>query len=306
MLQLLNTMFASQAQAKGVQFNADCSQLPAGEIIGDCLRLNQILMNLLSNAVKFTPAGGSVHLEASLLQAKEYSRVIRFVVRDTGIGMNPAYLQHLFQPFEQESASTARQFGGTGLGLSITKNLITMMHGSIDVQSSPGQGSCFTVIIEFALPADSSQPASQPPVPAVESADNLMGLHILLAEDNEMNQEIATYQLEHIGLQVTTASNGQEAIDHFLAAAPGFYAAILMDIQMPVMDGLTATRRIRASQHPDAARIPILAVTADAFVEDAAKAMAAGMNDHIAKPIDCNQLLKALHTHIAPAEQDTP
>ncbi len=306
MLQLLNTMFASQAQAKGVQFNADCSQLPAGEIIGDCLRLNQILMNLLSNAVKFTPAGGSVHLEASLLQEKEYSRVIRFVVRDTGIGMNPAYLQHLFQPFEQESASTARQFGGTGLGLSITKNLITMMHGSIDVQSTPGQGSCFTVIIEFALPADSSQPASQPPVPAVESADNLMGLHILLAEDNEMNQEIATYQLEHIGLQVTTASNGQEAVDHFLAAAPGFYAAILMDIQMPVMDGLTATRRIRASQHPDAARIPILAVTADAFAEDAAKAMAAGMNDHIAKPIDCNQLLKALHTHIAPAEQDTP
>ena len=294
LLQNLVTLFASQAGEKGVQLQTRLQDLPAGQLLGDALRVNQILMNLLSNAVKFTPAGGTVQLTVEPLQEKAARQLFRFTIRDTGIGMDSGFQKRLFEPFEQENASIAQHFGGTGLGLSITKNLITMMHGSIDVQSTPGQGSCFTVILEFDQAA-ASEPEDEAAAALPQAQRHrFAGLRLLLAEDNEMNREIASYMLEHLGFIVDTAEDGQKALQRFTASPPDFYAAILMDIQMPVMDGLAAARAIRSSQHPRAASIPILAVTADAFAEDAAKALAAGMNDHIAKPIQPEQLIKAL------------
>ena len=424
----LTVMFFSQARAKGVDFKVEFEKPTEEWLVGDQMRINQILTNLLSNAVKFTPEGGSVTLSVQERSVNERSAGIRFEVTDTGIGMTEEYLRHIWTPFEQAEASISRRFGGTGLGLSITKNLVELMNGQIQVTSASGAGSRFTVDLTLertaqpdalsaydfshinALVADddgstcdyikllfdrcgagcttvtsgeraveafaAAKQAGKPfnvclvdwrmsgmdgietikrirqladkrlPAVVVTAYDfsevsahaqalgidrfvskplfqsslfdllanisgtqaqpdtggkqklDFGGARVLLAEDNNMNMEVARRILLSAGLEIDSAWNGREAVEVFSASRPGTYKAILMDIHMPEVDGYQATRMIRASGHPDAGTIPIIAMTADAFAEDVAEALSAGMNDHVAKPIDLDNLFRTLTTYI--------
>lgn len=418
----------SRCEAAGQIFRVRLNGVDGDELlIGDLMRMQQILFNLLSNAEKFTPAGGRIQLELELLRREANCMWLRFAVSDTGIGMEPAFLEKIYKPFEQADSTISRKYGGTGLGLSITKNLVMLMGGKIDVSSKLGKGTKFSVEIPFALPpeelqarpeanlkglrlliadgdADSCEHAasllrrwgiraervasgaeavlkareaaargacyeacilglklpgmdgletarqlrkqlpasalfiiladydwsaverqaleagvdaflSKPLFPsnlyealllagggkqqAAEKAREKTSLdgHVLLAEDNEINREIAVELLGMLGVTADCAQNGQEAVERFAASAPGTYGAILMDIQMPVMDGYSAAKAIRASSHPEAARIPIVAMTADAFREDMKTAAAAGMNAHIAKPVDFALLYTTLRAY---------
>lgn len=422
----LTTVFYSQSRAKGVDFEVIFDNLTEEWFVGDQMRTNQILTNLLSNAVKFTPEGGSVTLKIHQPEPEANAAHIHFEVTDTGIGMTPDYIKHIWTPFEQEDSSISRRFGGTGLGLSITKNLVDLMGGSITVESVHGKGTSFGVDLKFEraeqpqsgevydfssvnalivdddestcdyikllfsrcgarcssvtsgddaleafsvaekngerysvclvdwrmpgmdgietvrrmkdisgndmpiivltaydyteiadeaaevgvskfitkplfqsslfdLLANQSGVHSQSSISKNEDMD-FHGAHILLAENNAMNMEIAKAILGSAGFIVDGAWNGQEAVELF-ESSPG-YAAILMDVHMPVMDGHDAARAIRASSRPDAGTIPIIAMTADAFAENVAEARAAGMNDHIPKPIDIPVLFETLSKYI--------
>ncbi|MEG1812270.1 MAG: response regulator [Clostridia bacterium] len=427
----LASVFYNQAQAKDVAFEVINHHVSEDFLIGDKLRLNQILLNLLSNAIKFTPSGGAIYFTVEQTAIKEGTVFMRFIVADNGIGMTKEFEARLFSPFEQQDATISQHYGGTGLGLSITKNLVTMMNGAITAKSAPGKGATFTVELPFdrdpsgalkrqdaqnfshvrALIVDDEKSACEymeilmqrcgvksecvlsgtaaveriaqahhsdqpfdlclmdwkmPDMDGVEtvrkirecvgndmpiivvtaydfaeiedpakaagvnlfiskplfqstlfdllvntygrykaahpqaqdSACDFAGARLLLAEDNEMNREIATDILTQYGFAVTCARDGKEAVDAFEASAAGDYAAILMDIQMPVMDGHAATRAIRASKHPSAKTIPVIAMTANAFSEDIAASHASGMNDHISKPIDVAQMLAILKKFI--------
>lgn len=417
-----------EANSKGLQFTEKTTGFSEKTtFIGDTLRLNQILLNLTSNAIKFTPRGGSVSLEVTRLAPRNHKAWIRFVVSDTGIGMDEDGLSRLYTPFEQADASIARKYGGTGLGMSITQNLTALMGGHIDVKSKPCEGTTFTVELPFeqsdldllsvtendlesltVLVADDEQDicehtvlllqrmkihaewvlngnqavervisASQegrsfdvcfidwkmPYMDGIETTRRIrqqvgwstpiiiisgydwseiedearaaganafiskplfqsslynvlvnvtngsFGMleataegmskplyqkRLLLAEDNALNLEIAATLLEMNGATVESVGNGQEAVNRFMAVPPGYYDAILMDVQMPVMDGCEATRQIRSCNRPDAKQIPIIATTANAFSEDVSTVLAAGMNAHISKPIDIQQLCSTL------------
>lgn len=419
-----------QAEAKGLTFSVPVIDLVQTELLGDALRLNQILLNLLSNALKFTPEGGTIRLEIRQLQRHDQRLRLRFTVSDTGIGMNEEFMDRLFKPFEQASAATGQKYGGTGLGMSIAKNLVTLMGGTITVSSKENSGSTFAVELDFDLPdkpltvikpnvieslkvliadddkdgcihtslllknlgisadwvltgkacvdkvydayqsgegydvclidwklsdidgvevtrrirqfADANtviiivtaydwsaieesaraagansflskpvfasslyntllsitgiEKAVRPPMERVQYP-SLRGRHILLAEDNELNREIAVELLKMVGISVDWAADGQQALDKFMAKGH-LYDLILMDIQMPVMDGYSAAERIRKSSHPRACTIPIIAMTADAFHEDVVKASEAGMNGHLSKPIDPDQLYQTIADHI--------
>lgn len=428
----VSTIFA-QAKAKQVEFSETMDGFGEHAVfIGDVLRLNQILLNLGSNAVKFTPPGGKIHLTVSHLASKNKTDILRFVLSDTGIGMNEDAIKRIFLPFEQADASIASRFGGTGLGMSITGNLVSLMGGSIQIESEPGKGSTFIVDLPFpkgeespqepdfgdmrlsALIVDDEQQVCEqtasllekikiqadwrlsgaealdklselrragrpydlcfidwkmPDMDGVEltrrirrdigedipivmisaydiseiedeartagvngflpkplyrssvysavkdamegggqversSSDEkaqLQGKYLLVAEDNEINQEVAQMLLEDRGARVRCVENGQEALDVFLASEPGEFDAILMDVQMPVMNGHEAARRIRTSAHPQAMSIPIFAVTANAFSNDISAALAAGMNAHISKPLQVEQLYRVLTEHMGKA-----
>lgn len=417
-----------EASRKGLHFSEKTTGFSEKTIyMGDTLRLNQILLNLTSNAIKFTPSGGTVSLEVTRLTPRSNKQWIRFVVSDTGIGMDEDGLSRLYSPFEQADASIAKKYGGTGLGMSITQNLTTLMGGHIDVKSRPGEGTIFTVELPFEQSGIELQPLEEHAMEALEVlvADDepdicehtvlllkkmnihaewvlsgeqaiervvssyeenhgfdvcfidwkmpdmdgiettrrirqkvgwttpiiiisgydwseieaearaaganafiskplfqsslynvlvnvtngafgipvsktegmsspLHGRRLLLAEDNSLNMEIAATLLEMNGASVESVENGKEAVDRFLSVAPGYFDAILMDVQMPVMDGCEATKRIRGSGRPDAGSIPIIATTANAFSEDVSTVLAAGMNAHISKPIDIQQLCATL------------
>lgn len=424
----ITTIFFQNAKAKGIDFETHVDNLTQEWVVGDQLRLNQVLMNLLSNAVKFTPEQGTVRLEIHQLNEEEDSVYIKFDVIDTGIGMSKEYMSRIFHPFEQENAGTAKKFGGSGLGLSITNNLVRMMGGSIAVQSEQNVGTTFTVtmlfqkskmnqekqetktdyshvrvlvvddqvnectyvktmlkrcgvksdtvtsgedavkriksrsggdyaydlcIIDWNMPNMNggevtrrirTEFGSELPIIIATAYDitefeeearaagankiiakplfqstlfdllvttfgtydpsahkekksqqlDLAGIHLLLAEDNPMNMDIAVTILEKTGVKVDQAVNGEEALNIFASSEPGTYDMILMDVQMPVMDGYEATREIRNSSHPEAKTIPIIAMTANAFAEDVAEALAMGMNAHIAKPINYDKLFDLL------------
>lgn len=426
----ITSIIYPQATEKGLNFTVPLSGITKTVLIGDELRLNQVLLNLLSNALKFTPEGGSIRLEIRQVQRRKGRVRLRFTVADTGMGMGEEFLKHIFLPFEQESAATGRKFGGTGLGMPITKNLVTLMGGTITVKSKVLQGSTFTVELDFDVPASENggQPQAMPEIeslkvliadddrdscthttlllkdlgirsdwvltgeecvekirashqvgddydvclidwkmpdidgieatrrirelvgpnttiiiitaydwtqieysaraaganaflakplfastlynallsvtdfgrPLVSSVQGaaqrrplLEGCHVLLVEDNELNREIAMELLKMSGIIVDYAENGKAAVEQFLAHGEA-YDLILMDVQMPVMDGYQATVAIRKSGHPRAQTIPIIAMTADAFHEDVVHAAEAGMNGHIAKPIDPDVLYQVL------------
>lgn len=429
MVNSLTTIFYAQAKKKQVQFEVDIQELTEEWVLGDSMRVNQILLNLLANAVKFTPEQGTVRLVIRQIGVHEGKVHMEFRVRDTGIGMSKEYMSRVFTPFEQEDASTARNYGGTGLGLSISRNLVKLMGGEITVESEQGKGTEFKVLLAFeqceqkdaahlatssfahlrALVVDDEESAceytqnllrrcgiksdtvttgkkairrvksrketdhpydfcildwnmkemdgldtarsireicgeelpiiiatgydysaiieeakhagvnkiiSKPlfqsslfdmlvntfgkyePREEQKQADqnqvDFEGMRVILAEDNEMNMEIAVDILTKAGMKITQAKNGKEALDIFEESKPGYYSAILMDVQMPVMDGYEATRAIRKSSHPEAKTVPIIAMTANAFTSDVTAALAAGMNDHIAKPISYEHLFDAL------------
>ncbi len=422
----ISTIFYNQSKAKDIDFQVHISNLTEEWVVGDQLRVNQILMNLLSNAMKFTHENGNVTLDVEQLERTESQVTMRFRISDTGIGMSEEFLSRMYTPFEQESATTSQKYGGTGLGLSISKNLCTLMNGNLEVKSKLNEGSVFTVTLTFGISAENGKAkkskdfskirvlvvddqkadqtytkellrrigtktdivsdgstavkrfigrqntdyaydlciidwqmpddnginvarrireAGDSDVPIIiataydvseisndakaagvnkviakplfqstlfdllvdtfgkynpnESAStvstlNLAGSRILLAEDNDMNTEIAVSILTKAGLTVDTAKDGKEAYDIFTTSTPGKYAAILMDIQMPIMNGYEATRAIRESSHPEATTIPIIAMTANAFTSDVEEAFANGMNGHISKPVDFEKLYHTL------------
>lgn len=277
-----------EAQRAGVEFVIACCHKFPDRVLGDPVRLNQIIMNLLSNALKFTPEGGKVELRAEYCSRFDHKQ-LQLQVIDNGIGMSETFCQRLFQPFEQESQDFARDHVGSGLGLAIVKRLVEAMHGSIEVESVKGQGTVFTVRLPLI-------PASQQAAPVVPDQTPLMltGLRVLVVEDNQLNREIAGELLREQGIEVLTAVDGQQAVELFAASAPGSIDAILMDIRMPVMDGLQATQTLRRLDRTDSRTVRIFAMTANAFEEDRRQALAAGMDDYLIKPVDSERLLKKL------------
>ena len=291
----LKTFVQSDVKEKQLSFKVE-ADVTNETILCDKLRLNQVLLNLLSNAVKYTRPGGSVSFRVIQTEdAPEGYASYQFRIKDTGIGMSKEFLAHLFEPFEREQTATVSGIQGTGLGLSITKNLVDMMHGTIEVNSETGKGSEFVVSFLFRVKdaPEEIEPETVGPVEAPD-AQFLIGKKILLVEDNELNQEIAQTILEGIGLVIDTAGDGTEAVAAMKEAPAGTYDLILMDIQMPVMDGYEAARTIRAMEDPAKAGIPIVAMTANAFEEDRRRAVDAGMNDHVPKPIDVPKLMETL------------
>ena len=292
-LQDLQSIIRADLETKGLNLCMDDGALIHPYVVCDRLRLNQVLLNILSNALKFTPAGGKISISAVERPGDTADTAIyEFCIRDTGIGMAPEFLEHIFEPFERERNSTVSGIQGTGLGMSITKNLVELMNGRIAVESRLGQGSAFLCSFSFRLseaPAPLSAPElSCPP----QSAD----WRILLVEDNELNQEIAMTILEEAGCAVDVASDGAEAVEKVRHSLENPYDVVLMDIQMPVMDGIEATKTIRALDDPQLARLPIVAMTANAFEEDRQRVLSAGMNGHLGKPIDVAKMFATLQS----------
>ena len=285
------TMFRLQAEAEGKSFLVRY-EIQNPEVLGDASRISQIMNNLLSNAFKFTSEGDDVSVDVRQFEDKEYSQY-QIVVRDTGVGMSKEFLPLLFEPYARETRFTSRQISGTGLGMPIVKNLVTQMSGQINVTSELGKGTTFTVSMPLTVSqADVRATEREKAIPS--HTFSLEGKKILLAEDNMVNMEIATEVLSMNGIKVVQAWNGVEAVEKFRTSQPFEFDAILMDMQMPQMDGCEATITIRVLSRPDAKIIPIIAVTANAFTEDIAATTAAGMNAHISKPIDFTILCQVL------------
>lgn len=262
-------------------------------VIGSCKHLRRICINLVFNAVKFTPAGGSVTIGCRAISEGSGHMTLEFSCRDTGRGMSKEFQKHIFEPFMQEDSNAARTtYQGTGLV--ITKQLVQLMDGSIDFVSELGRGTTFTVRIP--LQTDDSVPVETLDEPEIRQKD-LKGMRVLLAEDNEINREIAHCFLSDAGVEVTEVTNGEEAVKKFEETAPGTFDLVLMDIMMPLVDGLEATRRIRALPRSDAAAIPIVAMTANVFDDDIEECIRAGMNEHLSKPLECEKLLRVLSVY---------
>lgn len=297
-------MFTEGMRAKDIAFTTQVDVQDAF-VVWDELRIHKILINLLSNAQKFTPSGGHVSMCFVQTAPAVCGRAsYEITVQDDGIGISESFMPRLFGSFERERTSTVAGINGTGLGLSIVKHLVDMMGGSIDVTSAPGEDSTFTVRLTVPVAAD-GQPV-QSEAPACGEASSLTGRRILLAEDNELNLEIAQEILMALGAQVSVAHNGEEALHAVMSAAPGEIDAVLMDIQMPVMDGYEAARAIRALDDPEKAGIPIVAMTANAFDEDRRNAFASGMNEHISKPVDSRLLARTLTALLQDDPKPTP
>ena len=286
----LDSIIRQQAGQRSQSFTVS-TNLQHENVLADPNRLNQVLMNILSNAVKYTPTGGHIRLEVEELPRNEHYARYRFVVQDDGIGMSADYQKTLFDPFTREERSGTNKVQGTGLGMAITKSVIDLMGGSISVESATGKGTRFEVVLEFPIDteADTVQKAQALPEEE-ETTSPLSGMKFLCAEDNAINAEILQMLLETKGASCTICPNGQEIVDAFASVKPGDYDMILMDVQMPVMDGLEATRRIRSGENPLGRTIPILAMTANAFLEDMQKSKEAGMDEHLSKPVDISAL----------------
>ena len=261
-------------------------------LIGSPVHVKRILMNILSNAVKYNKENGYVYISCREIPSKQTAMTtLEFVCRDTGIGMTEAFQKRIFEPFAQEHAGSRTKFAGTGLGMPITKKLVEKMGGTISFESKEGTGTTFVIRIPFQIDADIKDRTET----EEKTETSIQGLHVLLTEDNELNMEIAEFVLQNEGAVVTKAWNGQKAVDIFRKSRPGEFDAILMDIMMPVMNGYEAAKMIRSLDREDAKVIPIIAMTANAFTEDKMRAKEAGMDEHIAKPVDGKLLVKVIN-----------
>ena len=304
----LNTIILGQVEAKNQELVMDAAGIVNEDVCCDRLRLNQVLLNLLSNAVKYTPDGGRISVRLSQTgDAPEGWGDYTLRVKDNGIGMTPEFAARVFEAFEREKTSTVSGIQGTGLGMAITKRIIDLMGGTIDVVTAPGEGTEFIVKLRMRL-QENRNPNDPAPVPeesgAAEEApeQSFGGKRLLLVDDIEVNREIAAMVLQMNDFEVDEACDGAEAVEKVRVSAPGTYDAVLMDIQMPVMNGYEAARSIRELPDPEKAAIPIIAMTANAFEEDKKAALDAGMNGHIAKPIDVDALIATLRRVLVPAE----
>ena len=315
LLAQVNTMISGQCRDKGLAYECRVKDTVGGYYIGDEVKLRQVMLNILGNAVKFTPSGGTVTFVVESVARFHGKSTLRFTVTDTGIGISKEFLPKLFDAFSQEDSSRTNRFGSTGLGMAITKNLIELMNGTISVESEKHKGTTFTVtvtLIDCDRKEEDADTVTAKPVsagaspdasgeafnkketkPVRETADPKCR-RVLLAEDVTINAEIMIMVLSMRGIQADHAENGRIAVEKFAEHEEGYYDAILMDIRMPEMDGLEATRRIRAMNRPDAKSIPVIALTANAFDEDVQLSMQAGLNAHLSKPVEPDVLFETL------------
>ncbi len=287
----IQTIVGQRATEAGVSLHYDntSDEKVHPYVYGSPLHLRQIFLNIYSNAIKYNRVGGSVETHLDCMGAKNGIVTYRWTIRDTGIGMSKAFLEHIFEPFAQERTDARSVYNGTGLGMSIVKTLVEQMHGTITVTSVPNQGSTFVITLPFEI-AQAQQTALQ----ETGEQGSIHGLHLLLVEDNELNAEIAEMLLRDEGAEITVVSDGAQAIERFENSPAGTFDAILMDIMMPEVDGLAATRSIRKLPRPDAQSIPIIALTANAFNEDAQRCLEAGMNAHLAKPLQMDKVVQTI------------
>ena len=292
----LYDMFAKNLESRGINYEVNFEDMTIDYVIGDELRISQIIINFLSNAVKFTQEGEIiVTFRQMFLQDGNADLMIR--VHDTGIGMDPEFINRIFRPFEQEGADTTRKYGGTGLGMAITDQLVKLMNGEIVVKSTPGEGSDFSVFLhlpvaEEPVPAEQIEKENTAEEAESEEIEVFRGRRILVAEDNEINAMVAREILGQMGAGLDVAENGQRAVEMFDEKPENYYDFILMDVQMPVMNGRDAAKAIRRLPRKDAGEILIFALSADAFVEDERRSLESGMNGHYAKPVDFEALQK--------------
>lgn len=286
-------IITERCREKNINFITNMNEMNEAILIGDKLRLNQVLINLLGNAVKFTNNSGEITFLIRVMEEDDNKIRLSYSVSDNGIGMSQDQISRLFLPFEQADNSIASKYGGTGLGLTISRNLVSFMGGELKVESELGKGSKF--FFELWFPKGGQLNTILPEIP---DKIDFTGKRILFAEDIEINRLIICEILSPTGIEIIEVENGQEAVENFDHSPPGFYDLIFMDVKMPVMGGYEATKQIRALEHKDAKKIPIIAMTANAYKEDIDQCLAAGMNGHIAKPVDTTVLLKILLEYI--------
>ena len=287
-------MTRAQLQAKGHTLQVQTQDLTHRRVVGDQGRLQQVCVNLMSNAIKYTPDGG--HIRISLTEKpsdRESVGCYQWVFEDDGIGMTPEFLERIFEPFARAEDSRTSRIQGTGLGMTIAKSILDRMGGTIRVQSQPNRGSRFTVTL--CLKWEQADEAGEKTAAGSPERTRFPGKHVLVVEDNELNAEIAGELLSGTEAEVSFAADGRQAVELFSRSREGFYDLILMDIQMPVMDGYQATKAIRALPREDARRVPIVAMTANAFHTDVQMSMDAGMNAHLSKPVDLRKLMEVLN-----------
>ncbi len=285
------TIMSVQAQEREICLELKESDLQHGRLIGNPLHLRKILMNVIDNAIKYNRPHGSVFVQAKEIGCQNGSANFLFVIEDTGIGMGEEFRNHIFEPFTQEQQDARTHYNGVGLGMSIMKKLTDQMKGTVEIESQPGKGS--VVRITLPIRVDGTWRA-QPVDVERDLRSNIAGMRVLLVEDNEINCEIVEFMLKDAGAEVVTANDGKAAVDVFVQSAPGTFDCVLMDLMMPVMSGYEATRVIRGLERSDAKSVPIIALSANAFEEDVTMARDAGMNEHLAKPVDMDRMFKVI------------
>ena len=302
LIERIESMFYIKARSGGLEFTVVTDSLSVDSVVGDDLRISQVLINLISNAMKFTPSGGKVILEVRQTEFCDGFVSLEFAVADNGVGIGKEFMSRIFESFSQETTSTSRQYGGTGLGLAISKKFVNMMGGDIKVESAVGKGSRFTVYLTLECPAQETVGYADKTARREEQAEktyeSIDGVRILLAEDNELSAEIVQTVLDGLGASVDIAGNGKEALDKFANSAENHYDVMLMDSQMPLMTGLETCRAIRALNRADAKNVPIIGLSANAFKEDVDIAMKSGMNAYVSKPVDFENLCKIIRKEL--------
>ena len=294
-----------QAEAAGIKIITEHDDYHDINVLCSSLHLKKILMNLFTNSVKYNKPNGSIYMSMRTIEQTEEILTCEFKIADTGIGMSEEFVKNnLFVPFVQADNSSRSSYTGTGLGMPIVKAIVEKMGGTIKVESKLGEGSCFTVVLSFKI-VHGKATIKKTTNSAMKMAKDISGLRLLLVEDNELNAEIAQFMLEDSGAKVEMAKNGMEALQKFEETESGRYDAILMDIMMPVMDGLVATRKIRTLERLDAKAIPIIAMTANAFAEDEQKCLEAGMTAYLAKPLEIEKVIQMICEQIRKKTENT-
>ena len=295
-IEQINTIIIGQCREKDIAYSFHAEEKIAEKYIGDTMKLRQVLINILGNAVKFTPEGGKIEFDINEIRRYDDNAVLQFIIKDNGIGMSEDYLPHIFDAFSQEDTSFYSKHGSTGIGMPITKSIVELMGGTIEVESEKGKGTVFTVIITLGTCKDQADASSleSTQTPTKKDAADLSGRRILIAEDIPVNAEIMVMMLKTHNIEADVAENGRIAVEKYTEHPEGFYDAILMDMRMPEMNGLEAAKCIRSGGKADSETIPIIALTANAFVEDVQNSMQAGLNAHLSKPIEPDVLFDTL------------